>query len=171
MGNVNALARGINSLLDLTTQGQTPGDLSQVIQSQIDLLPFLLLNKRQRLLLGPTATGLTTGDFDFATTVPQNEAWILYSYCVSAQLPLGQTGELVATAQMWMQNSAIRQAFMLGPASVFGRGVVVNTIRAYMDPPLFILPPNSLPGFLLSNIAAASAFSCYGFIDYVPVRL
>lgn len=165
MRNVNARQPGLNSFLDLFTDGKVPDVLSGQIQAGIDLEEFLWLAKREAIYTTEGARSGLGGLF-IATgpiVVPPTEAWIVYSWCIETA---------TAASLIAIQTTVYRGApFPGGRAS--GAPVTNNSSGycvARQDGVLFLRPGDQLAGHFLSNPGGAS-IAFFGFGEIVRIRL
>jgi len=167
---IQALPKGLVGFLDLNTSGAGPPQLADQLVGTLDLLPFFALYKREALSSGAVAAGTATGDFAFsvALTVPQNEAWYVVAYNISAAIPLGLTAQIAPTYQRAIAGG--NTAFPVGPPVTNASSALASLIRCHAFSP-FWLPPASFPGGITMALSAATAFNAFGNIEFVRFRL
>jgi len=173
VSNFNALARGLVSLLDATTAGRGPGTLTEILQGTIDLEPFFLLAKRERIATVAIPAGgsnTTWSGFGIANGfVPPNEAWLLNALTVRGTIPIGTRASITANVQL--QGSFGFEAFPIGETRNYTGTLAESFVAgAVLSDPL-ILPPGSLLGGNTSNLSAATAFNAFIIADIVRIRL
>lgn len=173
MGNVNARQPGLVGLLDTITDGKAPGTLVETISGVIDLQQFILLGKRERIVLSAGANNVgaaTNGHYAFpALPVPNNEAWLLQAYTVQGTIAAASQMSIQVHAQMPLAGG--NQAFPLGPMSpVLVTGGASQLVTGWATDKLW-LPPGTIMGFTVQNSTTGVATTFTGLLDFVRVRL
>lgn len=129
-GNIQRVPRGLLGLLDMKTSGQTPPQLGDLVQPQIDLLQMYLL---QFPLQNETDSTLniTTPVTYSAIQVPDNVMWFVYGASAEQLSTTVGPTELAVTLELLRQgtnHSRIGIADRFSSTSILDQAVsVLNT--------------------------------------------
>lgn len=169
MRNVNARQPGLNSLLELITDGRVPDVLPATIQMTLDVLPFLGLARREPIYAAAEVInrgGIFTG---IAPTlvVPAKEAWLVLEWSVELGSP--------ATPQQRIHVCSVYRGAPFPGHRYSGTPYSTGTLGvieigcARQDSPQWLRPGDALDGVLLAT--SGSTVSAFGFGEIIRVKL
>jgi len=102
MATILNMARGLNSIVALRTDGAQPQQLADTVAGTVDLRELYLLNTRETLVSGVNAApvvglnGLGTPEL----IVPAGELWFVWFYAINVTTGAAATIEAVPTANV-----------------------------------------------------------------------
>jgi hypothetical protein len=166
---IQALPKGLISLLDINYGGAGPPNLSETVAGTFELTELYWLSKRERIIQTGGAVGTATNQFNYnSMTVPGNEAWLVYLYTCSAAVPALLTMQMQAAVQM--PTTGGFSSYPIGPPASNTTNALASTLFAYADR-IFIAPPGSIMGGITVSIGAATAVTGGAALDFVRFRL
>ena len=92
MARLNRKPRGFTGILDIQNEGQTPPDVSEVLQPAIDLQAYYSAEKGLQAQQVVSAVGALGGGAE--VTIPSKESWLIYA--VGGGITLAGNGDDVA---------------------------------------------------------------------------
>lgn len=172
---INATLAALTSALELNAQGAVPQSLADQIAMTFAAEEYVYLRKRERVFLGGAgvAAGTGAGSWAFATTgglVPQNEAWLILYYSVSAVIPIGLQATLQAACQMPFTSGGAAASFALGQPARNASSALASNVFSFSHRPI-VLPPNGILSGITTELSAATAFNAFGVVDLVRLKI
>jgi hypothetical protein len=162
---------GLIDLLGMRATGQTPTKLGDAVSPGMDLTDFYLWDRRETLVgQSPVAIG-AVGFLAFstgATTIPQNELWVLYD--CSLRLPPIAAATAITLNMVVQRNAAGTSAWfpitdqLVLPASTGG------LIGFKRDEPL-LLQPGDVFGTYCSAITGAPGQQAFSNVSFARLKL
>lgn len=176
-GPIQALAPAFLNLLGLKNKGALPPDLAEVVQPQIEMLPFYLQGGalgRLDIINPPAPVVAFQGGALTNTTVPANEWWYVHSLTARlfwVALSTSDIIELCAAAVMPVPGT-----ILLGDQAPRKLGAELGGFE-WSAPSLrdFWAPPGTRLGLYASYISIVDAtpvqtWSCQTSVRYTPIQ-
>jgi hypothetical protein len=124
---INRFPEGLLALLDLKSRGNTPSDLSDVVQPGLDMLPFYELGQQLQWVNANAAAAV--GPAVAPVTVPDGEVWLVRQATLTIEALAGGTlyGALVSgPANTFAQYQAIARLPNPWTATAVAQGDVLT---------------------------------------------
>jgi len=171
--NLNARQPGLNSLLELITDGKVPEQLPGTIQATLDILPFLGLAKREPIYgaaevinRGGIFTGITPD-----LVVPAQEAWLVLEWSIELGSPsVAQQRTHVTSVYRGAPFPGHRYSglpYTSGNTNL--ASPIIEVAAARQNAPQWLRPGDALDGVILAT--TGGTISAFGFAEIIRVKL
>lgn len=161
---IQRFPKGLLGLLDMKGSGQTPPDLSSIVQPQIDVSALYMADARRSLGGGAGPNVLLGFAFNNGSKVPEGEMWVVNNITVTVTTGGAVTGEYAAGYQDNGSNSFVVSPYMTVPISQTVVGIGVQ-----FAPWSLVLMPGYKVGIWGKNLTGLTTSQIW--VDYYRVPL